>query len=75
MMINVARNNQRGTANSSVLTAWDVGQGLGILLGGVVAEHLGYASAFWMIAVVQVLGLLFFIFLTKSFFQQRRLDI
>ncbi len=75
MMINVARNNQRGTANSSVLTAWDVGQGLGILLGGVVAEHLGYTSAFWMIAVVQVLGLLFFIFLTKSFFQQRRLDI
>lgn len=74
MMINVARNNQRGNANSSVLTAWDVGQGQGILLGGVVAEHLGYASAFWMIAVVQVLGLLFFIFLTKDFFQQRRLD-
>ena len=75
MMINVAHNNERGTANSSVLTAWDVGQGLGILLGGIVAEHLGYGAAFWMIAFVQVLGLLFFVFLTKNFFLQRRLHL
>ena len=74
-MINVAHNNERGTANSSVLTAWDVGQGLGILLGGIVAEHLGYGAAFWMIAFVQVLGLLFFVFLTKNFFLQRRLHL
>ncbi len=73
MMVNVAHNNERGTANSSVLTAWDVGQGLGILCGGVVAEHLGYAAAFWMIAAVQVLGLVFFQSLTRRFFQQRRL--
>lgn len=75
MMINVAHNNERGTANSSVLTAWDVGQGLGILLGGIVAEHLGYGAAFWMIAFVQVLGLLFFVLLTKNFFLQRRLHL
>lgn len=75
MMINVAHNNELGTANSSVLTAWDVGQGLGILLGGIVAEHLGYGEAFWMIAFVQVLGLLFFVFLTKNFFLQRRLHL
>lgn len=73
MMINVAHNNERGTANSSVLTAWDVGQGLGILSGGIVAEHLGYASAFWMIACVHVLGLVFFLSLTRRFFLERRL--
>lgn len=73
MIINVAHNNERGTANSSILTAWDVGQGLGILCGGVVAEHLGYTSAFWMIAVVHVLGLVFFLLKTNNFFLQRRL--
>lgn len=73
MMINVAHNNERGTANSSVLTAWDVGQGLGILCGGVVAEHLGYTSAFWMVATMHFLGLVFFLLLTKNFFQIRKL--
>lgn len=73
MMINVAHNNERGTANSSVLTAWDVGQGIGILCGGVVAEHLGYTSAFWMVAVVHALGFAFFMFLTRGFFLRRRL--
>lgn len=73
MMINVAHNNERGTANSSVLTAWDVGQGLGILFGGIVAEHFGYTSAFWMIAIVHGLGLLCFLSLTKNFFLQRKL--
>lgn len=73
MMINVAHNNERGTANSSVLTAWDVGQGLGILLGGMVAEHLGYSSAFWMVAAVHIMGLIFFVSLTRNFFLRRRL--
>lgn len=73
MMINVAHNNERGTANSSILTAWDVGQGLGIVAGGVVAEHLGYGAAFWMVAAVHVGGLAFFLALTRGFFLQRRL--
>ncbi len=73
MMINVAHSNERGTANSSVLTAWDVGQGAGILSGGVVAQHLGYISAFWMVAAVQFLGLLFFLAVTTVFFQKRKL--
>lgn len=73
MMVNVAHNNERGTANSSVLTAWDVGQGVGILCGGLVVEHLGYASAFWMVAFVHVLGLAFFLCVTRGFFAQRKL--
>lgn len=73
MMINVAHNNERGTANSSILTSWDVGQGLGILCGGVVAEHLGYTPAFWMVATVHVAGLALFLSFTRGFFQRRKL--
>ena len=52
MMIQVANNNQRGTANSTILISWDVGMGLGILVGGVIAEFMGYAAAFWTVAMV-----------------------
>lgn len=66
MMISLADHNQRGTANSTVLTSWDFGMGIGILLGGVVAEFLGYDAAFWMVVAVHLAGLLLFIFHTKN---------
>lgn len=66
MMIGLADHNQRGTANSTVLTSWDFGMGIGILLGGVVAEFLGYDAAFWMVVAVHLAGLLLFIFHTKN---------
>lgn len=60
MIISVAKNNERGTANSTLLTAWDLGVGLGIILGGVVAEYFSYSGAFWTVAVVHCAGALFF---------------
>ena len=74
MTINVARNNQRGTANSTILISWDIGMGLGILLGGVIAEYLGYASAFWTVAAVNAVGVATFFLATKSFFLRRNLN-
>ena len=46
MMINVAENNERGTANSTLLTSWDLGLGLGVLFGGVIVEYFSYSAAF-----------------------------
>ena len=74
MFISVARHDQRGTANSSILTAWDVGMGLGILLGGVFTQYLGYAAAFWFTAGSQTLGTLLIILFTRRFFLSRRLN-
>ena len=74
MCINVAHNNQRGTANSTILISWDIGMGLGILLGGVIAEHLGYASAFWSVAAVNAIGVATYFFATKKFFLERNLN-
>ena len=73
MMIAMAHNNQRGTANSTILVAWDIGMGLGVLLGGVVAEHIGYVTACWMTAVAQVAGSLLYYLKTRGFFEARRL--
>jgi len=74
MTINVAHNNQRGTANSTILVSWDIGIGLGILAGGIVAEHLGYGASFWTVALVNLIGTLLYFLRTKHFFLQRNLN-
>ena len=73
MIINVANHNQRGTANSTILVSWDVGMGLGVLIGGVASEYLGYAEAFWIAASVQIMGTLLFLMKTRGFFEARRI--
>lgn len=73
MFIRVARHDQRGTANSSILISWDLGMGLGILLGGVVAEYVSFSAAFWMTAAIQGAGALLFILATRFFYGRRAL--
>lgn len=74
MTISVATNNQRGTANSTLLISWDIGMGLGMLGGGVVAEYLGYDAAFWGVVAVNAAGVLTYFLATKSFFLRRNLN-
>lgn len=74
MTINVARNNQRGTANSTILISWDIGMGLGILIGGIVAELLGYSAAFWTVVLVNSLGVATYFLATRTFFLSRNLN-
>lgn len=75
MFVSVARHDQRGTANSSILISWDLGMGIGILLGGVIAEAIGFSAAFRFVAAMQCAGALLFIFATRQFFNRRRLDL
>lgn len=74
MIIGVAHNNQRGTANSTILVSWDIGMGLGILIGGITAEHLGYGAAFWSVVAVNAAGVITFFAATRRFFLLRRLS-
>ncbi|MCI9607848.1 MAG: MFS transporter [Muribaculaceae bacterium] len=74
MFVKVARHDQRGTANSSILISWDLGMGIGIITGGFVAQFMGYGAAFWVTAVAQAAGAALFILATRHFFNRRRLD-
>lgn len=74
MFISVARHDQRGTANSSILTSWDSGMGLGILVGGVLAEYIGFSVSFWAASISQITGTLLLILATRRFFLTRRLS-
>lgn len=74
MIISVANHNERGTANSTLLTCWDLGMGIGILVGGVLIEHFGYGSAFWSNVAVHIAGVVLFFIFTKRFFNKRQLN-
>lgn len=73
MFINLAPHSQRGTANSSILVAWDIGMGIGILLGGIIAENYGYTMAFWVAWLVNLLGFLGFWLYVKHHYLSNRL--
>lgn len=75
MFVAVAHHNERGTANSSILTSWDLGSGIGILFGGVVSEMVGYKAAFWMVAIENVFGVLLFFLFVRNFFVTRRIEV
>lgn len=73
MFISLAPNSWRGTANSSILTAWDAGIGLGMLLGGVLVEYVSYGAAFWTAACGQAVALGLFFLAGRAFYLRKRL--
>lgn len=73
MFVHVARHDQRGTANSSILTGWDLGFGIGCLLGGIVAEHFGYIATFWMVAAENAVSVILFFLASRQFFERRKI--
>ncbi len=73
MFINLAEHSQRGTANSSILTSWDAGVGLGVLTGGLCSEFWGYHSAFWAAWIVNAAGVLFYFMSIRRHFETHKL--
>ncbi len=72
MFINLASHHQRGTATSTMFIAWDLGIGLGIVVGGVIAEYVGYVAAFWVAAIVNAIGMLsFFVYIRRHYLAHR----
>ena len=73
MFINLAENSQRGTANSSILTSWDAGLGLGVLFGGMLSEHFGYHSSFWAALAVNAAGVAWYFVFARQHFESNKL--
>lgn len=73
MFLNLATNDQRGTANSTFLVSWDLGIGLGIVLGGVLTEHWGYHTAFWVAAAANAFSVVNYFVHTRGHFLRNKL--
>ncbi len=60
LFVNLAPNNQRGTATSTYLTSWDIGIGIGMLAGGFIAEISTFDKAYLAGACLTVISMLYF---------------
>lgn len=73
MLINLAEHNRRGTANSTYLTSWDIGIGLGIAIGGTIAQKLTFGVLYAICAVLILAGLILFIKIGAPYFKKHKL--
>ena len=73
LFVNLAPNSQRGTATSTYLTSWDVGIGIGMVVGGYIAEISTFKMAYFAGAILTVLSLFFFIRKVGPHFHRERL--
>ena len=73
MCVNLARYHQRGTANSTLLSGWDIGIGIGILVGGSMAEHFGmHQQVFFTCAVALVIAdILYFTWTARHYLRNK----
>ena len=74
MFVNMAPNNRRGTANASFLTSWDLGVGLGVLVGGIAVEICSYYTAFWIAFVMNALGVVFFFSFVRNDYLRKKIE-
>lgn len=54
LFVNLAPNNRRATANSTYLTSWDLGVGVGLMLGGHLADTTGGLSLAFLVGALTV---------------------
>ena len=74
LFIALASNNKRGTANSTYLISWDIGIGIGLLLGGILGEIANFSIAFFIGAILNCMAALMFIHFTGGHFQRNKIS-
>ena len=73
LFVNLAPNNQRGTATSTYLTSWDVGIGIGMVFGGYIAEISTFRMAYLCGAMLTIASLLYFYRKVTPHFHRNRI--
>lgn len=74
LFVNLAPHNQRGTASSTYLTSWDVGIGIGLMIGGKIGELTGsYSQAYLFGDILCCIALFYFIGKVAPHFHRNRL--
>jgi MFS family permease len=69
MINNLADSLHRGAANSTLYTAVDLGMGLGMLMGGLIAQKISISAIFWINSLICAAGFLFFRLFVLKFYE------
>ena len=73
LYINLAPNNQRATATSTYLTAWDIGIGIGIGSSGIIAEKFSFGKIYLVGAFLCIISTLYFYYTVTPHYQKNKL--
>ena len=73
LFVNLAPNSQRGTATSTYLTSWDVGIGIGMLVGGRIAEVSSLSYGYLLGAVLTFVSLIYYSRVVAPHFLEHKL--
>lgn len=71
--IDMAHPSQRGTANSTYLTGFDVGIGAGMLIGAYLEEKSGYTTMYLTTAALDIIALFFYWFISRKVYERNKL--
>jgi len=70
MVNNLADSLHRGAANSTLYTAVDLGMGFGMIMAGLIAQHISISAIFWVNAIICTAGLIFFRSFVIEFYER-----
>lgn len=73
MIINLGKDTERGIANATYLTFFDIGVGCGVFVGGIIAQYSSYAIAYAFSFVLTIVGMLYLHLYIKHHFKAHRL--
>ncbi|MCO5260560.1 MAG: MFS transporter [Crocinitomicaceae bacterium] len=73
MYVNMAPASQRGTANSTYLTGFDLGIGAGMLIGAYLEDHYGFEKMYLITAALCFIALLIYWFNSRKVYERNRL--
>ncbi|MDD4820934.1 MAG: MFS transporter [Bacteroidales bacterium] len=73
LFVNLAPNCKRGTASSTYLTSWDIGIGIGLLMGGRIGDTGSFSFAFLIGSLLCLLSFLYFVVYVAPHFHRHKL--
>jgi MFS family permease len=74
LFVNLAPTNRRATASSTYMTTWDIGVGIGLVSGGILADsHAGLQLAYLAGAFAVFLSFVFFVRIAGPHFEKYKL--
>ncbi|MBR5857008.1 MAG: MFS transporter [Bacteroidales bacterium] len=73
MIVNMAKDTDRGVANATYLTFFDIGVGSGVFVGGVIAQYFNYSTSYALSFFLAICAMAYLHLFIKAHFQKRRL--
>ena len=71
--INMADKTQRGTANSTYLTGFDLGIGLGMLLGATIADYTGFSNMYLICGLINLIAMVIYWVNSRKVYERNKL--